>query len=82
MHHLVWTTASVTGKFEGMWGRRKRGDKEGEGEHFYPLQHPKDRSVLVKVIMFMLMTDHDDQDGGNVQNREDAEVLATILSQT
>ena len=30
---------------EGMWGRRKRSGEEGEGEHFYPLQHPKDRSV-------------------------------------
>ena len=30
---------------EGMWGRRKRGGDEGEGELFYPLQHPKDRSI-------------------------------------
>ena len=33
---------------EGMWGRRKRGGGEGEGELFYPLQHPKDRSINQK----------------------------------
>ena len=42
-----------------MWGRRKRGGDEGEGEHFYPLQHPKDRSILmikmVGVNMIMIM---------------------------
>ena len=42
-----------------MWGRRKRGGDEGEGEHFYPLQHPKDRpTIMIKmvgVIMIMMM---------------------------
>ena len=38
---------------EGMWGRRKRGGEEGEGEHFYPLQHPKDRSIVMKVVILL-----------------------------
>ena len=91
---------------EGMWGRRKRGGEEGEGEHFYPLQHPKDRSIVMKVVILLRillrissiqktgvnrdedgggardLVDDDDEGGERFQNREDAEVLATILSQT
>ena len=66
-----------------MWGRRKRGDVEGEGEHFYPLQHPKDRQIMIMlivvvmvVITFKLVSKH------FYLYREDAEILATILSQT
>ena len=65
----------------GMWGRRKRGDVEGEGEHFYPLQHPKDRQITIMIMVVVVIT-------FNLASkkfylyREDAEILATILSQT
>ena len=36
-----------------MWGRRKRGGEEGEGEHFYPLQHPKDRSIVMEMVILL-----------------------------
>ena len=87
-----------------MWGRRKRGGEEGEGEHFYPLQHPKDRSIVMEMVILLRillrissiqktgfnrdqngardLVEDDEEGGESFQNREDAEVLATILSQT
>ena len=47
---------NIQNTVEGMWGRRrKRGDEEGEGEHFYPLQHPKDRSILMQMAQMIFV---------------------------
>ena len=53
---------------EGMWGRRKRGGESGEGEHFYPLQHPKDRSTIIMQMVAVIMIDCDDNDNDCDEN--------------
>ena len=66
-----------------MWGRRKRGDVEGEGEHFYPLQHPKDRQIMIMlIVVVMVVITFKLASKDFYLYREDAEILATILSQT
>ena len=67
-----------------MWGRRKRGDVEGEGEHFYPLQHPKDRqiTIMIMVVVVVVVITFKLSSKNFYLYREDAEILATILSQT
>ena len=40
----------------------------GEGEHFYPLQHPKDRSTIVMQMVAVIMIDCDDYDNDCDEN--------------